>query len=60
MFCIGEDRFPAALLDLPTVVESWKTYDDNALVKTADVGQVRDQASHASIKYPVYRFFESH
>uniref|UniRef100_A0A7N0TZ92 TAFII55 protein conserved region domain-containing protein n=1 Tax=Kalanchoe fedtschenkoi TaxID=63787 RepID=A0A7N0TZ92_KALFE len=38
-FTIGEDQFPASLLDLPCVVESYKTYDDNVLIKTADVGQ---------------------
>jgi transcription initiation factor TFIID subunit 7 len=27
-------------LDLPAVVESYKTYDDSFLVKTADIGQV--------------------
>ncbi|TYJ20733.1 hypothetical protein E1A91_A08G016500v1 [Gossypium mustelinum] len=39
-FVIGNDRFPASVLDLPCVVESYKTYDDSALVKTADVGQM--------------------
>ncbi|XP_022753520.1 transcription initiation factor TFIID subunit 7 [Durio zibethinus] len=39
-FVIGNDRFPASLFDLPCVVESYKTYDDSALVKTADVGQM--------------------
>ncbi|XP_050208316.1 transcription initiation factor TFIID subunit 7 [Mercurialis annua] len=39
-FMIGNDRFPASLLDLPCVVESFKTYDDSALVKTADIGQM--------------------
>ncbi|KAK8494471.1 hypothetical protein V6N12_018132 [Hibiscus sabdariffa] len=39
-FVIGSERFPASLLDLPCVVESYKTYDDNALVKTADIGQM--------------------
>ncbi|XP_024158531.1 transcription initiation factor TFIID subunit 7 isoform X2 [Rosa chinensis] len=39
-FVIGNDRFPASLLDLPTVVESYKTYDDSVLIKTADIGQV--------------------
>lgn len=29
------------VLDLPTVVESYKTYDDENLVKTGDIGQVR-------------------
>ncbi|KAL0369372.1 UNVERIFIED_CONTAM: Transcription initiation factor TFIID subunit [Sesamum angustifolium] len=39
-FVIGSDRFSASLLDLPTVVESYKTYDDNVLIKTADIGQL--------------------
>lgn len=39
-FMIGNDEFPASLLDLPAVVESFKTYDDCALVKTADIGQM--------------------
>uniref|UniRef100_A0A0D9WFE2 TAFII55 protein conserved region domain-containing protein n=1 Tax=Leersia perrieri TaxID=77586 RepID=A0A0D9WFE2_9ORYZ len=39
-FMIGNERFPASLLDLPTVVESYKTYDDSVLIKTADIGQM--------------------
>ncbi|XP_078436216.1 TBP-associated factor 7 [Wolffia australiana] len=39
-FMIGNDAFPASLLDLPCIVESYKTYDDNVLIKTADVGQM--------------------
>ncbi|XP_073057694.1 transcription initiation factor TFIID subunit 7-like [Primulina eburnea] len=39
-FIIGNDHFPASLLDLLTVVESYKTYDDNVLIKTADIGQM--------------------
>ncbi|XP_010257606.1 PREDICTED: transcription initiation factor TFIID subunit 7 [Nelumbo nucifera] len=39
-FVIGNDHFPAALLDLPCIVESYKTYDDNVLIKTADIGQI--------------------
>ncbi|XP_066309294.1 transcription initiation factor TFIID subunit 7-like isoform X2 [Miscanthus floridulus] len=39
-FMIGNESFPASLLDLPTVVESYKTYDDSVLIKTADVGQM--------------------
>ncbi|KAI7726216.1 hypothetical protein M8C21_008560 [Ambrosia artemisiifolia] len=39
-FVIGNECFPASLLDLPTIVESYKTYDDNVLIKTADVGQM--------------------
>ncbi|CAI5463203.1 unnamed protein product [Closterium sp. Yama58-4] len=39
-FVMGGECFSASLLDLPAVVESWKTYDDNSLVKTADVGQM--------------------
>ncbi|CAK8567086.1 unnamed protein product [Lathyrus sativus] len=39
-FVIGDEHFPAYLLDLPSVVESYKTYDDNSLVKTADISQM--------------------
>ncbi|OAE28976.1 hypothetical protein AXG93_3036s1030 [Marchantia polymorpha subsp. ruderalis] len=39
-FVIGKESFPASLLDLPCVVESYKTYDDNVLIKTADIGQI--------------------
>ncbi|CAD5163199.1 unnamed protein product [Musa acuminata subsp. malaccensis] len=49
-FMIGDERFPASLLDLPCIVESYKTYDDNVLIKTADVGQmimVRDEGDAA-------------
>ncbi|XP_008809571.1 transcription initiation factor TFIID subunit 7-like isoform X3 [Phoenix dactylifera] len=38
-FMIGNERFPASLLDLPCIVESYKTYDDSVLIKTADIGQ---------------------
>ncbi|KAE8660329.1 Transcription initiation factor TFIID subunit 7 [Hibiscus syriacus] len=52
-FVIGNERFPASLLDLPCVVESYKTYDDSALVKTADIGQVWDsgEASPDVVEY---------
>lgn len=39
-FVIGDDHFPASLLNLPCIVESYKTYDDNVLIKSADIGQV--------------------
>ncbi|KAG5560895.1 hypothetical protein RHGRI_004052 [Rhododendron griersonianum] len=39
-FVIGNDRFPASLLDLPCIAESYKTYDDSVLIKTADIGQM--------------------
>lgn len=39
-FAIGNDHFPASLLDLPAIIESYKTYDDSVLVKTADIGQM--------------------
>ncbi len=35
--------YPVQVLDLPTTVESYKTYDDTNLVKSGDVGQVRLQ-----------------
>lgn len=38
---IGNESFPASLLDLPAVVESYKIYDASVLIKTADVGQVK-------------------
>ncbi|XP_024983146.1 transcription initiation factor TFIID subunit 7 [Cynara cardunculus var. scolymus] len=49
-FVIGDEHFPASLLDLPCIVESYKTYDDSVLIKTADVGQmimVRDKGDPA-------------
>ncbi|KAK9273552.1 hypothetical protein L1049_018362 [Liquidambar formosana] len=49
-FVIGNDHFPASLLDLPCVMESYKTYDDNVLIKTADIGQmimVREESDSA-------------
>ncbi|CAL0324294.1 unnamed protein product [Lupinus luteus] len=39
-FLIGNERFPASLLDLPCLVESFKTYDDSSLIKTADIAQM--------------------
>ncbi|KAJ7955419.1 Transcription initiation factor TFIID subunit 7 [Quillaja saponaria] len=39
-FVIGNDCFSASLLDLPCVVESYKTYDDSSLVKAANIGQM--------------------
>ncbi|CAK9179970.1 unnamed protein product [Ilex paraguariensis] len=39
-FVIGNDRFPASLLELPCILESYKTYDDSVLIKTADIGQM--------------------
>ncbi|XP_009605241.1 transcription initiation factor TFIID subunit 7 [Nicotiana tabacum] len=39
-FVIGDEHFPASLLNLPCIVESYKTYDDSVLIKTADVGQM--------------------
>ena len=37
---MGADEFPVRLLDLPTIVETYKTYDDTHLVKCTDIGQV--------------------
>ena len=37
---IGDESHPLLLRRLPCVVESFKTYDDINLVKTADVGEV--------------------
>ena len=38
---VGGDEFSAALRDLPTIVETYKTYDDVNMVKCTDIGQVR-------------------
>jgi TATA-binding protein-associated factor Taf7 len=38
---VAGQPYPVRVLDLPTIVESYKTYDDINLVKTGDVGQVR-------------------
>lgn len=40
MFSVGGEAFPAHVLNLPTIVESYKTYDDIHLVKSNDIGQV--------------------
>ena len=40
-FSFGSESLPVTLLDLPCVVESYKTYDDSHLIKTGDIGQVR-------------------
>lgn len=37
---VGGDEFAAHLLDMPTIVETYKTYDDVHLVKSNDIGQV--------------------
>ncbi|KAG9451056.1 hypothetical protein H6P81_011021 [Aristolochia fimbriata] len=39
-FTIGKDSFPTSLLDLPCILESYKTYDDNVLIKAADIAQI--------------------
>ena len=39
-FSVGGEAFPVHVLNLPTSVESYKTYDDIHLVKSNDVGQV--------------------
>ena len=44
-FTFDDIVLPASLKDLPTIVESYKTYDDINLVKTGDIGQVPYQLS---------------
>lgn len=39
-FTFDDTVLPASLKDLPTIVESYKTYDDINLVKSGDIGQV--------------------
>lgn len=40
VFTMGGDQFPVHVKDLPTLVESYKTYDDIHIVKSNDVGQM--------------------
>ncbi|GJR46419.1 pentatricopeptide repeat-containing protein [Tanacetum coccineum] len=35
-FVIGDEQFSASLFDFPTILESYKIYDDNVLIKTTD------------------------
>lgn len=44
-FTFDDTVLPASLKDLPTIVESYKTYDDINLVKSGDIGQVPYQLS---------------
>ena len=37
---IQGESFPTKRLDLPTIAETFKTYDNCNLVKSADIGQV--------------------
>lgn len=39
-FTFGGRSYPVTVLNLPSVVESYKTLDDVNLVKTTDIGQV--------------------
>ncbi|KAK7377293.1 hypothetical protein VNO80_02715 [Phaseolus coccineus] len=49
-FMIGNEHFPASLLDLPCVVESYKTYDDNSLTKAADIHMMEQQAAEHKVE----------
>ncbi|KAL4436073.1 hypothetical protein ABPG77_005521 [Micractinium sp. CCAP 211/92] len=40
VFAFGGREWPVTVLNLPSVVESYKTLDDTNLVKTTDIGQV--------------------
>jgi TATA-binding protein-associated factor Taf7 len=44
-FALGTKRYPATLVNLPTVVETYKTFDNSSYVKTGDIGQVRSNIS---------------
>ena len=48
IFTFDDIVLPASLKDLPTIVESYKTYDDINLVKTGDIGQVIISLAHSS------------
>jgi len=40
---VGDQTHRVHVLDLPTVVETYKTYNDENLVKSGDIGQVRER-----------------
>mmetsp|Transcript_359 Transcript_359/g.1183 ORF Transcript_359/g.1183 Transcript_359/m.1183 type:complete len:192 (-) Transcript_359:245-820(-) len=37
---VGDDTYAVSLQDLPANIETWKTYNEVDLVKSADIGQV--------------------
>ena len=41
---MGENLYPAKLVDLPCIVESQKTLDNKHMFKVSDICQVRSQA----------------
>jgi len=51
IFTIGGSEYPCQLLDLPGVVESYKTYNDIHLVKSTDVGQVKRTGFKSSSRH---------
>jgi TATA-binding protein-associated factor Taf7 len=42
---MGENLYPAKLVDLPCIVESQKTLDNKHMFKVSDICQVRSYAS---------------
>lgn len=51
-FKIGNQAFPLSVLNLPCVLESYKTFDDTNLVKTTDVGQMLVVGDAEDLKVP--------
>ncbi|GLJ55164.1 hypothetical protein SUGI_1184000 [Cryptomeria japonica] len=39
-FIVGNQKLSVSLLDLPCILESYKSYDDSVLIKTADISQM--------------------
>ena len=59
-FVIGDESHPLLLRRLPCVVESFKTYDDINLVKTADVGEVAPAQRFVQSAHPPARLHMNH
>ena len=56
-FAYGGRQYPVTVLNLPSVVESYKTLDDVNLVKTTDIGQVWRSwggGERAGVRLPSY------
>lgn len=46
---VGDQTHRVHVLDLPTVVETYKTYNDENLVKSGDIGQVRERVKEVFV-----------
>lgn len=55
----GGRSYPVTVLNLPSVVESYKTLDDINLVKTCDIGQVRSPSLRTAMPSAIIKLAAS-